>query len=120
FRKFRTADAQVTAALSSLALGLILIDLVQKSFGSEPVGLDLPVSMRTASFELLGVKIVWIKFLILIATLILMAALHLLIARTRMGRNIRAVADSPVNAALLGINVKLVNQQTFFIASSLA
>jgi branched-chain amino acid transport system permease protein len=37
-----------------------------------------------------------------------------------MGRNIRAVAESPTFATLLGIDVKRVNQQTFFIASALA
>jgi branched-chain amino acid transport system permease protein len=120
FRKFRTADAQVTAALSSLALGLIFIDIVQKTFGSEPVSLNLPIELRTASFSLLGMQVVWVKFLILVVTLLLMTGLHLLISRSRMGRNIRAVADSTSNAALLGINVKRVNQQTFVIASALA
>jgi branched-chain amino acid transport system permease protein len=120
FRKFRSADAQITAALSSLALGLIVIDLVQKSFGSEPVSLNLPVALRTASFDLFGLQVIWIKFLILVVTLLLMVGLHLLIGRTRMGRNIRAVADSATNASLLGISVKRVNQQTFFIASALA
>jgi branched-chain amino acid transport system permease protein len=120
FRKFQTADAQITAALSSLALGLILIDLVQKSFGSEPVALNVPLELRTASFSLFGLQLVWIKFLILIGTLVLMVGLQFLISQTRIGRNIRAVAESPLHAALLGINVKRVNQQTFFIASALA
>ena len=49
-----------------------------------------------------------------------MGVLHWLISRTAMGRNIRAVAESPTFATLLGIDVKRVNQQTFFIASALA
>lgn len=120
FRKFKTADAQVTAALSSLALGLIIIDLVQKQFGSEPVALGVPVELRTAGVHVLGFELAWIKIAILAVTVALMVALHLIINRTTMGRNIRSVAESPVSAALLGINVKRVNQQTFFIASALA
>jgi branched-chain amino acid transport system permease protein len=120
FRKFRSADAQITAALSSLALGLMLIDVVQKLFGSEPVSLNLPIELRTATFEVFGLQVVWIKLVILAVTLMLMVGLHLLISRSRMGRNIRAVADSATNAALLGINVSRVNQQTFVIASALA
>ena len=33
FRRFKSADAQITAALSSLALGMILVDLVHKILG---------------------------------------------------------------------------------------
>lgn len=120
FRKFKTADAQITAALSSLALGLILIDVVQKSFGTDPVAVDVPVAIRTASLAILGFELAWIKLFILAVTVALMVALHLLITLTAMGRNIRAVAESPISAALLGIDVKRVNQQTFFIASALA
>lgn len=37
-----------------------------------------------------------------------------------MGRNIRAVADSHVYAALLGVNVTRVTQEVFFVSSALA
>jgi branched-chain amino acid transport system permease protein len=120
FRRFKSADAHITAALSSLAVGLIAIDLVQKSFGPEPVQLDIPLQIRTASVSLFGFQIAWIKLFTLAITLLLMIALHFIVARTAMGRNIRAVAESPVSATLLGIDVKRVNQQTFFIASALA
>jgi branched-chain amino acid transport system permease protein len=36
FRKFRSRDAHITAALSSFAIGLVMIDLTQKVWGSEP------------------------------------------------------------------------------------
>lgn len=120
FRKFKGHDAQIAAALSSLALGLVLIDVTQKFWGTEPRALPLSAAVRTAGFEAFGLQIVWVKLGILVITLILMVVLHLLIERTVMGRNIRAVADSPVAAELLGISVKRVNQQTFFIASALA
>src|SRR5262245_7968300 len=120
FRRFKTSDAQVTAALSSLALGLIVIDVVQKTFGADPVAVDLPSAIRTAGFELYGFRLAWIKLATLAITLLLMLALHLVMTRTAIGRNIRAVAESPIYASLLGVNVRRVNQQTFFIASALA
>jgi len=120
FRKFRSAEAQVTAALSSLAVGLILIDAVQKSFGSEAAAIEVPASLRTAALGLPGLQIAWIKVIILGVALVLMALLQWLVLGTRAGRNIRAVAESPLHAALLGIDVKRVNQQTFVIASGLA
>jgi branched-chain amino acid transport system permease protein len=120
FRKFRSADAHVTAALSSLAFGMVLVDLAQKLFGGEPVALELPNTFRYASVTIMGIQVHLVKIGILALTIVLMVVLHGLMTRTAMGRNIRAVAESPRFASLLGINVQLVSQQTFFIASALA
>lgn len=120
FRKFTSKDAQITAALSSLAAGLIMIDAIHKMFGGEPVALDIPATVRTASISIFHLQIAWIKIGILVLAILLMIGLHLLIAHSAMGRSIRAVAESPRSAMLLGINVIRVNQQTFFIASALA
>ena len=62
----------------------------------------------------------YIKLAIFGTTLAIMVGLQLLIMKSRIGRNIRAVAESTVSATLLGIDVKRVTQQTFFIASALA
>jgi len=120
FRKFRSHDAQITAALSSLACSIILIDATQKAWGTEPVALNLATTIRTASVTVAGLRVAYVNAGILALTLVLMVALYWLIVRTRMGRNIRAVADSAVAAELLGINVTRVTQQTFFLASGLA
>jgi branched-chain amino acid transport system permease protein len=120
FRIFTGQDAQITAALSSLAAGLVMVDLVQKVWGGEPVPMPMPTAFRTAGITVAGMTIAWVKIAILAFTVALMVALHHLVTRTRIGRNIRAVADSPNAAALLGIDVRRVNQQTFFIASALA
>jgi branched-chain amino acid transport system permease protein len=120
FRKFKSADAQITASLSSFAIGLVIIDLVQKIWGSDPVPLDLPAGLRLASIEVLGIRFILVKLAILPIALLLMLGLHFVIVRTALGRSIRAVAESPVQAALFGINVTRVTQQVFVIASALA
>jgi branched-chain amino acid transport system permease protein len=120
FRKFRSHDAQVTAALSSLACSIILIDATQKVWGTEPVALTLATSIRTAAVTVQGLRIAYVNIGILGLAILLMIGLYVLIVRTRMGRNIRAVADSAVAAELLGIDVTQVTQQTFFLASGLA
>jgi branched-chain amino acid transport system permease protein len=120
FRKFRSADAQITAALSSLLVGLVIIELTHKIFSSEPRSLGLPQEVYSAGVNILGVQIAWIKLVILGTALVLMTGLSYVIEHTRLGRNIRAVSDSPQSAALSGINVKRVTQQVFVIASILA
>ena len=120
FRRFKSADAQITAALSSLALGMILVDLVHKIWGTDPRSLGLPSSFMSAGIDLGTIHLTYVKLVVLAATLLLMIALHLLISRTRLGRSIRAVADNPDSAALLGVSLIRVTQATFVLASALA
>lgn len=120
FRRFQSSESKITAALSSMALGLVVTDLVQKYWGSEPVSLpSLPVWMEQ-NIEISGVQFKYLNFFILLVTMVLMIALHFFINKTRIGRQIRAVAESPLNASLLGIDVKRVSQVVFFISSGLA
>jgi branched-chain amino acid transport system permease protein len=120
FRKFVGKDGHVTAALSSLALGLVVIDATQKVWGTESVAIPVDSAIRIAGFTVAGIKLTWLKMGTLALAFALMLGLHLVITKTRMGRNIRAAADSTESAQLLGIDVRRVNQQTFFIASMLA
>jgi branched-chain amino acid transport system permease protein len=120
FRRFQTADAKITAALASMALGLIMTDLVQKVWGTEAVTLQVPAGWLSQGFSVGEVRFVNLQFLILGVALLLMAGLHLLLGKSRIGRQIRAVAESSQSASLLGIDVKRVTQAVFFISSALA
>lgn len=120
FRRFGSADARITAALASMALGLVVTDLVHKWWGTEPVPVTLAPGWLDESQQILGVSVLNLQFVILGVTFALMALLHLVLQRTRMGRQIRALAESRSSAALLGINVKRVTQAVFFISSALA
>ena len=86
FRKFRSHDAQITAALSSLACSIVLIDATQKVWGTEPVALTLATAIRTASVTVQGLRIAYVNIGILTLTLLLMIALYVLIVRTPDGR----------------------------------
>ena len=120
FRRFKRSDSKITAALSSMALGLVFTDCVQKYWGTEPVSLPNLPSWMGKNIELSGVQFPYLHFFILIVTFVLMFLLQAFIHQTRMGRQIRAVAESPTNAALLGIDVTRVSQAVFFISSGLA
>jgi len=120
FRKFRSHDAQLTAALSSLLVGLLIIEGTHKLWGSEPRSLGLPPETYTASVEVLGVQITYVKLVILGIAAALMVGLILVIERTRLGRAIQAISESADHARLAGINVNRITQATFAIASALA
>jgi branched-chain amino acid transport system permease protein len=56
----------------------------------------------------------------LLAAVLLMGGLHLFLARTRAGRAIRASAEDPAVATLLGVNVNGTVVACFLIGSALA
>src|SRR5665213_2914414 len=102
--------ADDAAALSSVAFGIVVIDLIHKVWGTEPVALNLAGLGSIHGFAVFGVRVTTVEMIIVAITIALMVALHLLVTQTRMGRNIRAVADNPQSATLLGINVRAVSQ----------
>lgn len=57
---------------------------------------------------------------VVVVACVLVVALSILVQRTWLGRGIRAVADSPLIASLLGVRVNRVSAQTVAIASALA
>jgi branched-chain amino acid transport system permease protein len=120
FRKLNSEEAGITAALSSMAVGLLIVDLVHHVWGTEPLAFPLSDALGRTSYEVLKVRFVPVQGLVLALTLVLVVGLHLVLQKTRIGRNIRAVADNPTGAALLGIAVTRVGQQVFFISSALA
>lgn len=119
FRRLKTHDAEMAAALSSVAFGIVVLDIVHKIWGTEPIALDEASLGPVSVIDIFGVRFTSIQVVIVAITIALMIGLHLLVSRTRLGRNIRAVADNPQSASLLGISVGAVTRQVFVISSAL-
>ncbi|MDI6793516.1 MAG: branched-chain amino acid ABC transporter permease [bacterium] len=60
-----------------------------------------------------------LRFIILVVTLLMMLALHLIIHRTKIGKAMRACAQDKVMAGLMGIDVNRVIIYTFAIGSAM-
>ncbi len=120
FRRFTSKEGHSVSALSSFALGIVILEMVRLQWGATPVQLDIPKSIYISGTVLFGAPIPWIKFAIFSISILLMIALHLVMSRTKIGRSIRAVAEEPTSARLLGINTTLVTQYVFVIVSAMA
>jgi len=59
------------------------------------------------------------SLLVIVTALVTLAALHLFVNRTRMGTAIRAVAQDPDTASLMGIPVNRVIALTFFVGGAM-
>ena len=119
FRPLRgRADSNISGLISSIAVATVFEAIALQLFGPDisrfPEGTfpDRIIHIGAASASLLQLCIVGISVL-------LMGALTLLLARTRLGRQIRAVAESPRAARILGIHVDRVIAAAFFISSAL-
>ena len=66
-----------------------------------------------------GVQISVLELGIIFLSFFLMAALLLVMRKTRLGQALRAIAESPKAAALLGINVEQLFMLTSFVAAAL-
>lgn len=80
-----------------------------------------PVTVKpTGLFDVFGYTVRDIDLLIIAAALLMMVALDTFVRRTRFGRGIRAVAQDPESAALMGVNSTRVVQITFLIGGLMA
>jgi len=118
FRPVRSRGSHVTPLMTTIAVGLVLQHAVVKIFGAEPVA--FPAPFAAVPLDLGPVTLSTLQLLILGTSVALMALLEVFLRSTPTGMAIRATAESPTVAGLMGINVSLAIVITFAIASALA
>ena len=80
-----------------------------------------PVAIQPQGlFDIGGYTVTDVDLVILVAALAMMVALDQFVRRTRFGRGIRATAQDPEAAALMGVNSTRVVQMTFLIGGLMA
>jgi len=104
--------------IATIGLGIIMQNLAVKIFGGDQV--SFPETIKIVNYKIGGVIINSLQILILCVTLVLMILLSIYIKHTRMGKAMRASAERPVTASLLGVDYQKVVLVTFAIASALA
>src|SRR5437016_12268474 len=119
FRPLRgRADSDISGLISSLAMATVFEAIALQIFGPDisrfPPGTfpDRVVRIGAATASLLQLCIVGIS-------VVLMAVLTLLLARSRLGRQIRAVAESPRAARILALDVARATGMAYFLSSAL-
>jgi branched-chain amino acid transport system permease protein len=117
FRPLRHAHHLAPLA-TTLGVAIVLQETTRAYFGAEQRG--FPASVGLEPWQLGPIRVASVQVFILAAAIGLMAAVHLFLRRTRAGRAVRATAENPVVAGLLGVNVDRAIMLTFFVASALA
>lgn len=107
--------ALITAIGVSLALQELFALRYTRNFLPFPRILE-----KRALFEFQGANIRADKVLVILSALLLMFLLERFVAKSKMGRGIRATAQSPETAALMGVNIDRMISLTFLLGGLLA
>lgn len=106
--------------MSTVALGIVLDNVVMFTFGKEPRSLPSPLAQAPLEIGGLGLGVYPLQLLIPLVGLVLAAALHTLSRRTRWGVALLAVVQNPGAARLMGIPVRRAIMAAFAVSTLFA
>lgn len=114
----------ITAIGASFVLQEFVHFVLPKLSGGSLGGVNAQQPIRLVTpetqFSFLGADVTNVTIVIIVAALTLAMATDLFINRTKFGRGIRAVAQDPVTATLMGVSRERVIMLTFLIGGILA
>ncbi|MFQ5693510.1 MAG: branched-chain amino acid ABC transporter permease [Nitrospinota bacterium] len=117
FRPFRNAPPLIPL-VSTIGFSFLFQNVAENLWSSEKIPFPETFEIRTYAFG--SIFVTSVQLLILGLSVLLIVLLDLFIQRTRMGRGMRAVAESEETACILGVDSNRVNVASFFISGVLA
>lgn len=117
YRPLRRAP-RLAPLITAIGVSIVLQNTAMLIWGRQYV--SFPALIPQDRHEILGAHITDLQIFIVLLSMLIMAALWLLVQRTSLGRAMRATAQSKEVAALMGVNVDRVISATFLIGSALA
>ena len=120
YRPLRRRNApRLSALITAIGISLFLQELYALRYGRNQLGFPRVLEKRVL-WEPFDAVIRVDKILVFVAAIVLMVGLERFVAKSRLGRGIRAVAQDPETAALMGVNIDRVIMLTFLLGGLLA
>jgi len=115
-RRLRGTERTSMTLLVTYAVALIIEGILYKIYGANQVQINEPsINGTNASIHVLGFYLGYIYIYGFILAIVLVAAIYLLLYRTKFGRSVRAIMQDETAARLIGIEVNRVAAVTFGI-----
>lgn len=108
--------SSTTLIIISIGLALFIRNSIIFIWGGSNQSYNLPI---TPALDVFGVKIAYFRIVVVVMAIIAIAVLHFLLQNTKIGKAMRAVADSIDLARVSGINVERVVIWTWVITGTL-
>ncbi len=120
YRPLRDAP-RIAPLITALGVSFFLENTVLLLFGAQTRVYNTPEFISLGNGIHLGVlQIDVVRIMVIVLSAVLMIALRLLVNKTTLGKQMRAVAADREAAEMLGINVDYTIAMTFFLGSALA
>ena len=116
-RVFHSRDRHTLTLLLTFGIAIILEDILKNVFGANPLRIEQPISGATEMFGLFFPN--YRLFLMAVGAAVI-AAVWVVVFRTRLGAMVRAAAFDRHMAASLGVPVSVVYAGTFAFGVALA
>jgi branched-chain amino acid transport system permease protein len=117
YRPLRNAP-RLAPLITALGMSLLLQTLAMIIW--KPTVKSYPILLPSEPFHIGGAVINTVQIMILVSTAITLAALMYLVNHTKLGRAMRATAENPRVASLMGVRPDTVISATFIIGAALA
>ncbi len=104
--------------IATIGIAIFFNSAVQGVFGADNLRFPSDI-VPDKQLQFAGVQISELEVAIIVLSFALMAALMVVMRKTQLGRALRAIAESPKAAALLGIDVQGLFYLTSFTAAAL-
>lgn len=118
FARLRARGQAIIVVMASFGASMALRSLLEFVFTSRPTYFSRAIQMATPLG--LGIRITADQVALLVLTLVLVTGMHLFISRSQRGREMRAYAQNPALAQVIGIDVAKVVRATWIIGAALA
>jgi branched-chain amino acid transport system permease protein len=116
YRPLRSSN-RIVPTVSAVGASLVLANVAQLIWGPDTRRFDTP--LPHGSFEVLGVRLTAMHFVVLGTAAFLALVLYVLVERTPWGRQVRAIRDDLPTAQLMGIPVNRIVSSVYAIGSVL-
>ena len=117
YRPLRNAP-RLAPLITAMGMSLLLQTLAMMIW--KPNYKPYPILLPSAPFNVFGAVINTTQILILVVTVVTLGGLMYLVNYTKLGRAMRATAENPKVAGLMGVRPDMVISATFIIGAALA
>jgi branched-chain amino acid transport system permease protein len=117
YRPLRNAP-RLAPLITAIGVSIVLQQMAMLIWGRNYH--SVPALLPSGGHEVLGASITDLQLIIVAVAGLTMAGLTLLVNRTRLGRAMRATAENPAIAGLMGVDANRIIALTFVIGSALA
>jgi branched-chain amino acid transport system permease protein len=118
YRRLRSAP-RLSALITAVGMSFIVQNISLALYGERAI--DVPDLLpRSSAFSIGGVNVPWDKIGVVLITIPVLVWLSWLVRSTRQGKAMRATAQDPDAAAMMGVHVNRTISFTFLLAGALA